>query len=219
MDLGPSTVGAFPVLTPLFGFASISGPEMTNEMFDIPEGNWYFPRHVIKRTEVGSITLTRGTRFFDSDFWRWMLSAVTGETSGFQFPILPFLKVGGPTPRRDLLLIQYFPKVTLGSGFVGDTLNIAAAAGAGGIAGQGITSIANLAAFNALFSGVQAAAGVDEKIGPLDFAARVPAKMWLLRGCLPQRYKTGDFDASSGAVSLSELDLAIESFEEMALTA
>jgi len=49
-------------------------------------------------------------------------------------------------------------------------------------------------------------------------AVRVPARAWLLYGCLPTRYKGGaDMDASSGDVSIAELDIQPRSFEEFSL--
>lgn len=225
MDLGPSEPLALPILTPLFGFSSCTAPEIQGDVLEINEGNWYFTRKVLRRASASSITLQRGTRFFDSDFWRWMLAAVTGDTGGFQLGI-PLLRVGGPTYRRDLLLLQYFPKSSLGgifgisSDLAGGAINVLAAASAGGIAGQGAVSIANLAAFQTVFGLAQGFIGVDAKIGPFDFAARIPAKMWLLHDVIPTRLKvTGDFDATSGAVGLAELDLAVEYFEEIGLAA
>jgi hypothetical protein len=55
-------------------------------------------------------------------------------------------------------------------------------------------------------------------IGPFEFTARLPAKAWLLHGCLPARYKAGsDFDAGSSAVSLQQLEIAVEMVEEISL--
>lgn len=51
-------------------------------------------------------------------------------------------------------------------------------------------------------------------------AANLPARAWMLFGCLPVRYKVaGDFDATSGGVSVMELELCMDRMEEFAMTA
>jgi len=56
--------------------------------------------------------------------------------------------------------------------------------------------------------------------GPITLAPFVPAKAWLLEGCIPARCKVAsDFDASSGDVSLVELDVEYEDLTEVALMA
>lgn len=49
--------------------------------------------------------------------------------------------------------------------------------------------------------------------------ARVPGKGWILRNCIPSGYKaTSDLDATSDEISLSELTITFEYFEEWAIT-
>jgi phage tail-like protein len=223
MDLGPSDPLSFPIFTPLFGFSACTAPEMQADVIEINEGNWYFTRKVLKRANISPITLQRGTRYYDSDFWRWMLAGVTGDTAGFDIGI-PLLRVGGPTYRRDLLLIQYFSKFTLGTNFL-ESLAATAATAIGasiatGLAEQGAIATANLLGLTGATALLSEATGLNLNIGPADLVARVPAKMWLLHDCIPIRYKaSGDFDAASSAVSVAELDLACEYFEEIALSA
>ena len=85
----------------------------------------------------------------------------------------------------------------------------AAAFGAAGGAGAGSAFLAGAAATGgAMYAG----------IGPFEFANRLPARAWLLHGCLPIRYLAGsDFDASSGAVSIQELEVQPEYIEEFSL--
>lgn len=46
--------------------------------------------------------------------------------------------------------------------------------------------------------------------------AKVPGKAWILSQCLPTRYKpTSDFDASSGDISISELEVKPHLIEEL----
>ena len=52
-----------------------------------------------------------------------------------------------------------------------------------------------------------------------DFITGVPGRMWQLFDCIPTRYKSGsDLDARSSEVSLEELELQPEFFEEVSLS-
>lgn len=54
--------------------------------------------------------------------------------------------------------------------------------------------------------------------GPFEFALRIPAKAYLLKGCIPARWRSGnDFDATDGSVSIAELDFTCELVEEISL--
>lgn len=56
------------------------------------------------------------------------------------------------------------------------------------------------------------AAGFLPEVGGV---LRVPAKAWLMKDCLPVRYKvSGDFDATSSDVSIQELEISMHLFEE-----
>lgn len=225
MDLGPISSIALPILTPLFGFSSITAPEMVMETQDIPEGNWFFDRKVVKRGSISNITLSRGVTFFDSDFYRWMVAGVTGDVRAVQSSsFIPFVRIGGPSYRRNLLLIQYFAHTTFGRSRAANL--IAQSALTAGIAASatGVQGATVPAAFvsGAVIGGTQAigASLGAFNIGPFEFAARIPARAWLLRGCVPIRYRPApDFDALSSSVSIAELELALEMFEEIALTA
>lgn len=191
-----------PVLNPLMGFSAISAPEMIAEVNSFYEGNWFYKRKVINRADVGNITLTRGARFYDSDFWRWIISAVHGNTTVSTTGLLGLgnlaanaissgagdLSVGGPSPRRNLVLIQFFTHIT--------------AKPAPGTVVSKIGSVLT-----------------ELGLGPFDIAAKIPARAWVLTGCLPIRYKAGGgFDAGSSAVSLMTLEMAVEQFEELSLS-
>ena len=199
---------ALPVLSPLSGFSSITAPEISVETFDITEGNWHFKRKAIRKAEVGTVTLQRGVTFSNSDFWRWTVAAVTGNTNWqVNVPFNPMsARVGGPSPRRQLVLVHFFARNPLGNvaGSILSTLNLSLEA-ANALAGQG--------------TGVVGQSAVQLPI-TFDFAARVPARAFVLHGCLPIRYKTGtDFDARSGEISIAELDIAPELVEEISLSA
>lgn len=53
---------------------------------------------------------------------------------------------------------------------------------------------------------------------PIEIGAFLPGKAWLLWNCIPTRYKAAsDFDAMSGDVSLSELEVQPEAISEFTL--
>jgi len=223
MDVGPSDTIGFPILTPLLGFSAISSPEIALETQDIYEGDWYFARKVVKRGSISNITLSRGVRFFDNDFWRWIVAAVSGDMTSTSFlaslgPI-PGIGDAGPTPRRTLMLIQFFAHSGL------EDNPALAAVELGGVAGMAV-----LASGAGGFSPVQFAAGIGASVGlaaatafganvgPFEFALRVPARAFVLQGVVPVRYKSGtDMDGAASAAHISELELAIEMMEEVSL--
>ena len=60
--------------------------------------------------------------------------------------------------------------------------------------------------------------GFGQIVGGFEFARRLPGRAWLLKECEPARYKPGtDFDGMSQEVSIAELELAFEEFEEFSL--
>lgn len=187
-DVAPVQQGELPILNPLLGFASITAPEITAEVLDITEANWLFKRKVLKNADIGNLTLMRGATFYDFDFYNWMMAAL-----GLRSVVGQAFGVGvvaGGTPRRNLLLIHYFTSHPV--------------AGLADAAGQNY--------------GISVS-GLPASPGPFEVIAKVPARAFYLQGCLPVRYKSGsDFDAKSGDVSMMELELAVESMEQVVLT-
>jgi len=222
MDVAPIEPLSIPVFVPLFGFHSISAPEMTLETYDINEGNNLFGKKVVKRGEVGVLSMTRGAKFYDADFWRWTYATLRGSTASSAIGLSSALGIGslgGPTPRRDLVLVQYFkqqpfakPAADGSRDLVGMALAVAGNVGLLSGTGGRQNSAAGTAA-------VVAAAGLaSTAIGPFETYAKLPARAWLLEGCIPTRYKTAsDHDASSGQISMMELDVAVERLEEISL--
>ena len=228
LDVAPIDAVSLPIFTPIIGFNTVSAPEITLDVTQISEGNSSFStRQVVKGASVGNVTMTRGVTFFDSDFWRWTIAAARGSTGGRDTELVreatgnPTFEVGGLTYRRSLLLIHFFrnfgfPGVSSGAGNTAAT--IAGAAVSGGTistavgfdqgTAAGVASAVQLAAME-IWAGISGNGSV-----------KVPARAFLLRGCIPVRYKTGgDFDASSGQVSIQELEVAVESVEEISLAA
>lgn len=208
LDVGPTQPLALPIFTPSLGFQSITAPELELDVEEIKEGNWPLKRKIITGGSTNTITLTRAVTLGDSDFYRWVMVALHGDKSlfGGEGP-LGIVSVGGPTYRRELMLIQFLARTTSkgeGGAFAAATAALgAAAAGAGGGV---LATIGSLAVAQAL------------GIGPFETFSRMPAKAWLLHGCIPTRYKAaGDFDAGSSDVSVAELDFAYEGFDEINL--
>lgn len=210
MDVALMSTAATPILTPLFGFSAITAPELTIDVQEIAEGNWFFKRKILKRTaDIGNITLQRGVTFYDTDFYSWIINALAGEqlisaTSSLASPggiAKAFGRTSVFNPRRNLLLLHFFSRNVL-SGPVDAILNLGASAlglGAGAATGAG----------QAIFGTLDTTNNVNKLI---------PARAFMLKGCLPIRYKTGtDFDATSAQVSIQELEIAVEQMEQVVL--
>lgn len=219
MDVAPIEPLALPVFTPIAGFSAISAPEIQLETVDINEANALWRKKIVKKADVGAITLSRGASFWDSDFNRWLIAALRGNTEGYSVGIgglgTGVLGLGGATPRRDLLLVHYFRRTPMSlvvTGAVGAASNVALAAATAlgsNFTGGGAAGAAQAAALVGL---------AVSPLGPFELYPKVPARAWLLRGCLPVRYKAGsDFDATSGQVSIMELDVQPEQVEEISL--
>lgn len=209
VDVAPIENIASPLFLPIAGFHSITMPEINAEVHDIAVGIGFGHFKVIKGGDVSNVTLTRGSRFFDSDFWNWMMAALTGDTST---PAINFRSgsksIGGPSPRRDLLLVHFFRNFPLPLGPVPTEAARIASSVAAGAATAGLAGA---------FGGAQTALFATGAF--VDGVPKLPARAWLMGGCIPVRYKPGsDFDASSGQISLAELEFAIESLEEVSLS-
>lgn len=239
MDVAPIEALALPVLSPIFGFNSISAPEITAETTEIDESTLDYTRKVVTGATVGSITMTRGATFFDSDFWRWVHAAVSGDVDNFQsrgFGVSTTLalgaeggpggiaantlgaaaglfgapRIGGPSPRRDMVLIQHFLHTGLDQA-VGRGLSATLEQTLGNLSVSPATGFFSVAG-NVATGGSPGVTKVGAEIG------RLPARAWVLKGCIPTRYKVGsDFDATSGQVSMMELEMEVEIVDEVSL--
>ena len=218
MDIAPIEPLAHPLFTPLLGFSSITAPTVTVEITEITEANWFFKRKVVKGGDVGNMTLMRASKWYDSDFYRWVIAALSGNTGGHGTSHA--LALGGATPRRDLLLVHFMSRSPIPAGGAQ-----VAAASLGLLALQGTsTAMAGGAAGLASFGGGLATAGsmaltaAGAPLGPFEVAPRLPAKAWVLYGCLPASYKAaGDFEATDSGISIQELEIAVESWDELSL--
>lgn len=217
-ETGPLEVTSLPFLTPMLGFSAITAPEIQVDVQEITEGNWFFKKQVVKGASVSNMTLQRGIAFYDSDFWRWILAAASGVPNGSK--LLNVLPVGGITPRRTFMLVQFLPRNPLSLPEGSDVaiqagLKIAGAAFSNpDLNSPGLSNPLGAA----VLQGV--ASGLLSHFGPFEFVARLPAKAWILHNCIPVRYKAGtDFEGSNHNISIQELEIAVEIIEEIALAA
>lgn len=235
MDVAPIEPLALPVFSPLLGFSQVSMPEISLETQEITEANSLWKRKTVKRGDISTLTAHRGVTFGDSDFYGWIMTALTGNTTslgnlnvsigslGASLGLSSAI-IGGPTPRRDLLLVHNFrrdPYAQINADGSRDmssnAIAIAAVANLAGEVGTRLIENGDTAGVGALASASVAVSG--SPIGPFQIYPFRPARAWLLHGCLPVRYKPGnDFDAGSGQVSIMELDIQIESMEEISLS-
>lgn len=207
----PFTGGAF---IPILGFQACTSPEITMDMADVKEGNWFYPHHFIRGATVSPMTLSRGVTFMDSDFYKWAMRALQGQG----------------VVKRDLMLIHYFAisPVTLAMQIADNPASAIPGAFAAGLGGAMTAKIVSSMPPSALPgflipSGLgQTAAALAPVTGmapPVEFAPRLPAKAWKLKKCIPTRWKGGgDFDAMSGDVSIAEMEIAPERIEELSLS-
>jgi hypothetical protein len=212
-DVFPIEPTGLPVLNPILGFSTVTSPEFNLETVSFYEGNYAPQRKIVHHYNVSPVTLTRAVAFYDSDYYRWIVATYTGNTAASSIiAATPSLQIAGPSYRRNLVLVHFFSRnvllaaaqqVTTASLQLGSTVASAAQASQ---ASQYLQQAANAAS--------------SLGVGPFEIVPRVPAKAFLLEGCVPSRYKSGgDFDASSSAISVAELTLEVESVTEIALTA
>lgn len=205
IDLSLPWKEGWQVLMPILGFSTATAPEITLNTQEIKQGNAYFPHHVVTGATVAPITLTRGVSMFygGRDFYRWMSNAL----------------IGRKTPRRDLMMIHYstlslegmakgIENRTSGTALADQLLSMLATFGGSAAIAAQMTQreSAVLAAGGGATTAVGRAA---QLIGmPTHEIVRIPARTWLLRKCLPIRWKAGtDFDATAATVSIAELEI------------
>jgi len=224
-DVAPIEGFSLPIFNPLSGFKSITAPSVSFDMYDFNEGNWHFKRRVIKKANVDPMTLTRGVTFADSDFWRWTVAAVTGDPQGFQSRSAgSYVSIGGPTPRRTLVLLQFFARNPISATSVSGVAQSALVAANSGLISSSVPGNFGKAIVSTLAEGAAigglAGFGGSAAFGPFEFKIRIPAKAWVLHDCLPIRYKVGgDFDAQASDISIMEIEIQPEMIEELSLTA
>lgn len=83
IDIDPSARLPFFVLGgPLYGFNAITHPEISVETEDIVQVNSPWKVRAFASADVGSITLSRGVRFYDSSMYTWIDRYIEGTDVG-----------------------------------------------------------------------------------------------------------------------------------------
>lgn len=196
------------VLWPTAGFSSITAPEMTAETTTIVEGTSDYTYAVLSRSSMSPMTLSKGVSMFNTDFWRWMLGAVSGKNDS---EIVFSPSIGPPTPpipparRRNLMLIQ-----------------------SSGISVKGLMEIMKIGSMKEKLlattllpsAGLTAASSAAISLlsqGTFDLnLLGIPGRAYMLFDCLPIRFKAaGDFEANATTVSIEELEISYTRFELM----
>lgn len=94
-------------LLPIYGFARVSLPQINLDVHPIKEGNYEYPRKIIKGATVAPITLEQGVSVFNSDFGDWVRKAVIGRIDP-----------------KDLLLVQFTRLNPSAQGSVGSSFAV-----------------------------------------------------------------------------------------------
>jgi len=177
------------VFDPVLGFSACTTPEWTVTTREVKPGNAPFTRYAVQSAVVGPITLSRGVRWYDSDFYNWLLRALKG--------IAPV--------RRDLFLVHFFgwrPTVKREQSAVVESVELER------------PDILQQPKKRPVSGGIQ----ITRKTGGLvslppengltALTTRIPARCWYMRKCIPTGYKPGgDFDANSANVSIATLTI------------
>lgn len=82
------------VLIPIFGFHKVSAPGIRLDIHKIKEGNFEYPRKIVKSAEVHNVTLEQGVSIFNSDFGDWATKAVTGRVDPKNLLLIHFSNIG-----------------------------------------------------------------------------------------------------------------------------
>lgn len=226
-DISSLSPASIPVLNPLAGFTSISAPSMTLQTMKIVQGNNDKDVTLTKGVTYGNITLSAGVGFNKTDFFNWMVATTSGDmdrvnrASFLKNQITNLLNnrdkkfPSSFSPRRNLLLIQFFSRSILGTGSLLQSGFESIPRDGGPIEnfqdGRGTRNDTFLGRASNVAMGT-----IFDTINGLQL--NLPVRAWLLIGCIPIDYKASqDFSASDASVSIHQLILAPEKFEEISL--
>lgn len=128
---GPSGNSLLSIFDPALGFSACTAPEISVEMRDVQPGNWEYKRRVVKKADASPVSMSRGARFYDSDFYNWITGAIVGRQpirrtlvivhflgwrvqsqatgSNLSFPDTAFLQAALRTPGRGWILYDCLP--------------------------------------------------------------------------------------------------------------
>ena len=78
VDVDPNLNPPFFVFNPTMGFSQCSGVEIEMQTEEVHPLHSPYPVTLPGKGRIGPITLSRGARFFDTDFYRWIDRAIRG---------------------------------------------------------------------------------------------------------------------------------------------
>ena len=78
VDVDPNLNPPFFVFNPTMGFSQCSGVEIEMQTEEVHPLHSPYPITLPGKGRIGPITLSRGARFFDTDFYRWIDRAIRG---------------------------------------------------------------------------------------------------------------------------------------------
>lgn len=90
-----------PVFLPVFGFRAVTLPTLDIDLMDIKEGNYEFPRKVIRGASVGQVTFEQGVSLINSDFYDWISKSITGHSSPKNLLIIQFHRASFDSAQSD----------------------------------------------------------------------------------------------------------------------
>lgn len=181
------------VLNPQIGFQSVSSPGMSVTMRDINPGNDAFPVSTPMGGTNANITLRRGVYTGEQEFYQWTKQAIAGRGMF----------------RRDLILFQMhrmpFTETDKSASRVAEVMGQLAV----GIGQKAAEDFAASATGSSLVGDVTGAV-----LGAAQLNGK-PVRFWKLYGCVPTNYVSGGgLDAGDDNITIAELELHVEHFEE-----
>jgi len=88
------------VFDPALGFVSATAPKISGNVKEIKPGNSPYTHHFLQSATCAPIVLTRGARWWDSDFYRWLTKFLEGETDARRTVVLVHLLGQRTLPAR-----------------------------------------------------------------------------------------------------------------------
>lgn len=186
------------MLAPQISFESATAPEISADVQEIRSGVFPFPIHVIKGASVSSLTLSKGVRVGDQEFYRWIQQAVYGR--GVYRRTLALMAIHSLMPGTDGSFIRYASVFGQATAALAQKAGESLGGPLGGAIAGGLADVATLLG----------------NVGNENYV--IATRLWLLHSCVPIRYKSqSDFDANSGEIAKTELEIDYEYFEEYSL--
>lgn len=95
---------------PVYGFSSVTMPEVSLEAQTIVDMSDPYPTHYFNNASVAPLTLTRGAMAYDSTFWQWVSRSIRGwDRVERNFILLQFAGMaigkGGAAPGPEIMEI------------------------------------------------------------------------------------------------------------------